>query len=540
MRLVNPQVAKDLQQGRPIRIDLGGGPRPRPGFYALDQLELEGIDIVADLNRPLDLLPDNCSDHVFSSHTLEHVRELLPLLAEIHRITRPGGLVEIVVPHFSNPYYYYSDPTHVRFFGLYTMNYFVDPDRQPRAWRVPAFYSATRFELESVKLSFYRTSLLDRLFVPLLRYLVNRSPGAQNFYERRPCWLLPAAEVRYRMRALQGALTPLQRVLIAYTSRPPTIDYLKAAFARRGIEAKGLYADENTWVDRFVFRRFNKLAHNFGVLPKSRNFFEDHPSSHMNYRSSRLRAEIAAYEPDLVFLIRGLGFRSWATEGARTKLGWWVEADERVDEALGELPWFDGYFFINASSVEAARRAGHRHVHYLPHAVDPSVFRPLPGVTKDIDFSFVGLWSKKRQRFIEAALEVSPNAAVYGPKWYAKTFRDRRFRRIVKGRYIAGEPLVRLYNRSKVVINVTNWGGGDGAKRSGMTMRLFEVPAAGGPSADRPLARDRARRYPGRARGDVLRPGGLPAKAALVPGECARARPDCSSRHGARDRALHL
>jgi len=200
MKLLNPKVAQDLEQGRPLRIDLGSGPRPREGFYALDHLELEGIDIVADLNRPLELLPDHCAEHVFSSHALEHVENLLPLLGEIHRITRPGGLVEFVVPHFSNPYYY-SDPTHVRFFGLYTMNYFVDTDKQPEAWRVPVFYSSTRFEMESVKLSFYRTNLFDRLFVPFLRYFVNRSAGAQNFYERRLCWIFPAAEVRYRMRA---------------------------------------------------------------------------------------------------------------------------------------------------------------------------------------------------------------------------------------------------------------------------------------------------------------------------------------------------
>jgi SAM-dependent methyltransferase len=200
VRLLNPQIARDLEQGKALRIDIGSGPRPRPGFYALDQLELEGIDIVADLNQPLDLLPDNCAEHIFSSHTLEHVEKLLPLLAEIHRIARPGGLIEIIAPHFSNPYYY-SDPTHVRFFGLYTMNYFVDTDKQPKVWQVPTFYSKTRFEMESVKLSFYRLNLIDRLFVPFLRYFVNRSPRTQNFYELRLSWLFPAAEIRYRMRA---------------------------------------------------------------------------------------------------------------------------------------------------------------------------------------------------------------------------------------------------------------------------------------------------------------------------------------------------
>jgi SAM-dependent methyltransferase len=200
MKLVNAQVAQDLAAGRSLRIDLGSGTRPRPGFYGLDQLDLPGVDIVADLNRPLELLPESCVEHLYSSHALEHVEKFLPLMDEIHRVMRPGGLVEVIVPHFSNAYYY-SDPTHVRFFGLYTMSYFVDLEKQPGSHKVPAFPTGTRFDLESVKFSFYRINLLDRLFVPFLRYFVNRTPGAQNFYELRLSRLFPAAEIRYRMRA---------------------------------------------------------------------------------------------------------------------------------------------------------------------------------------------------------------------------------------------------------------------------------------------------------------------------------------------------
>jgi spore maturation protein CgeB len=271
----------------------------------------------------------------------------------------------------------------------------------------------------------------------------------------------------------------LRRILVAYTSRPPIAEYLSAAFARRGIEARIVHADENTWFDRFVIHRVNKLAHSFRLLPKSRNLFEDHPRSHMNYRSARLRSAIRDYDPDLLFVIRGLGYRPWAFDGARVKFAWWVESDERVDEALAEVPAFDHYFFINSASVDVARRAGHRHTSYLSHAVDPAVFRPLAGVTKDLDWCFVGSWSPLRHQFLDAALELSPKGAIFGSKWYRKTLYDRRFTRIVKGRYIAGEPLLQLYNRSKVIINITEWGRGGGSRRSGMTMRVFEVPATG-------------------------------------------------------------
>ena len=47
----------------------------------------------------------------------------------------------------------------------------------------------------------YRFNLIDRLFVPLLRYLVNRSPRAQERYELRLSRFFPASEIRYLMRA---------------------------------------------------------------------------------------------------------------------------------------------------------------------------------------------------------------------------------------------------------------------------------------------------------------------------------------------------
>lgn len=271
----------------------------------------------------------------------------------------------------------------------------------------------------------------------------------------------------------------LERVLLVYSSKPPTISYLKAAFARIGVTAECVFADRNTLFDRFIIHRINKLAHNLRIIPKSRNFFENHRLAHTNYRSTLLREAIGRFRPELVFLIRGIAFRPWALEGARTRFAWWVEAEERLDEPLREISCFDWYFFMNSSCVAAAQAAGYRRVGYLSHAVDTSSFRPLPRVAKDLDFCFVGTWSDKRQRFLETVLSVSRNGAVYGPKWRRKTWFDPRFRGIVKGTYIDGEPLVELYNRSKIVINITNWGKGEGRNRSGMTMRVFEIPATG-------------------------------------------------------------
>ncbi len=196
MRILSDKLKDDLSLGKPIRLDLGCGQEPRHGFYAVDQLDLEGVDVVADLNEALEVFPNDCCEHVYSRHVLEHIQEFVPLMCEIHRITKPGGTIEIIVPHFSNVYGF-SDPTHVRFFGLYSMYYFVSHDQQPRIRKVPAFYTDKRFRVRSVRIDFYRSGVIDRLVAPALSKLVNCSICAQDFYERRLAHMFHAWQIRY-------------------------------------------------------------------------------------------------------------------------------------------------------------------------------------------------------------------------------------------------------------------------------------------------------------------------------------------------------
>ncbi len=199
MKIINEQFKKDLAAGKLLKVDLGCGLKPREGFYSVDHLELDGVDVVADLNKPLDLIPDSSVEYVYSHHVLEHIDEFLLLMREIHRIVTPNGKVEIIVPHFSNVFGY-SDPTHVRFFGFYSMYYFVAPENQPKIRQVPAFYSDTRFIVHSVNIEFYKTGYIDKIFSPIFSKLVNRSIKWQNFYERRLSSLFHAWQIRFIMK----------------------------------------------------------------------------------------------------------------------------------------------------------------------------------------------------------------------------------------------------------------------------------------------------------------------------------------------------
>ena len=198
MRVVNPKLADDLAAGRPVRLNLGVGRRPRDGYYGLDLIEMPGVDVVADLNEPLSGLPDNSVAAVYTHHTFEHVVNFLPLLKEIHRVVVADGRVEVVVPHFSNPYGY-SDPTHVRFFGLYTFYYFADEADQPRR-KVPAFYLPERFAVDGVSVTLLPTLLLVKPLRRLMTRVVNSSVRMLDWYERSWCRHFPADSIRYQLR----------------------------------------------------------------------------------------------------------------------------------------------------------------------------------------------------------------------------------------------------------------------------------------------------------------------------------------------------
>ncbi len=195
MKIINSSIEKDIKANRPININLGSGMSPIEGFYSLDQFNIGNVDILADLNKPLTLLPDNCVHKIFSYHVLEHLENFIPLMSELHRLVKSNGMIEVVVPHFSNVYSF-SDPTHVRFFGLYTMYYFSLNEDQP-ARKVPSFYTDFKFRVELVKIEFYKDTIFEHLFMPLFSKLVNLNHGCQNFYERRLCSLFHASQIRY-------------------------------------------------------------------------------------------------------------------------------------------------------------------------------------------------------------------------------------------------------------------------------------------------------------------------------------------------------
>ena len=183
-----------------VELELGCGNRKRHRqAVGVDMLDCPDVDIVGDVYEVLALVATKSVDAVYSYHFVEHVPDVPKLMSELVRVVKPNGFVEFVVPHFSNPYFY-SDPTHRSFFGLYTFCYFAN--ESPFSRRVPTYGHKVGFNLVKVDLIFKSS----RPFV--FRYGIKRLIGSvfnscvylQELYEENFCYLFPCYEVRYTLR----------------------------------------------------------------------------------------------------------------------------------------------------------------------------------------------------------------------------------------------------------------------------------------------------------------------------------------------------
>ncbi len=188
-------ILKDFLNKNLLLVELGpGNLRNIKDALTIDKYDSDAVDIIADLELGLSFLPDNSVDYIFSSHLMEHIVNLEGLLKEIFRVLKKNGKFEMIVPHFSNPYYY-SDYTHKNFFGLYTMCYFSKSNYFKR--KVPQFYNGINFTIEKIKIEFTSPFVFRYPLKKIWQFIFNLTRGMQEFYEESFSFKISAYQIRY-------------------------------------------------------------------------------------------------------------------------------------------------------------------------------------------------------------------------------------------------------------------------------------------------------------------------------------------------------
>jgi SAM-dependent methyltransferase len=169
-------------------IDIGCGKKKQEaGAVGFDRQPGSSADVLCELQHFPWPVRDDCADKVYLSHFLEHQPDILRVMAEVHRIAKPGAEVIAVTPHYSSPDSF-TDPTHVHHLGYHSFDYFDS---------FPDFtYNAARFRVLERRLTFGGNILLDNLGRMI-------SAVSMDFYEKHFAWIFPARNLFCRLSVLK-------------------------------------------------------------------------------------------------------------------------------------------------------------------------------------------------------------------------------------------------------------------------------------------------------------------------------------------------
>ncbi len=152
-----------------IRLHLGCGRTILQGWINLDIAPLPGVDVVANLDTcgtvPLPF-QENSIDEIMCIHTIEHLKNTLPFMQELHRIAKPDARAVFLVPYGSSDAAF-EDPTHMRPYFLNSFEYFA----QPCYWRADYGYRGD-WQAENIELLVedkYSGKTAEEIFYEIMR-----------------------------------------------------------------------------------------------------------------------------------------------------------------------------------------------------------------------------------------------------------------------------------------------------------------------------------------------------------------------------------
>ncbi len=167
----------DLGDPREV-LQVGPGRDAKLGL-TIDINPATSPDVLHDLNvLPWPVAPASFRSIVMFS-VLEHLDRPLDVLQHCHDLLKPGGVIVILVPHFSNAAAF-VDPTHRVHFSARSFDYMIEGTELSTAY---GFYARHRFRMRTRHLSLMGAWR----YVPLLERLANRHVA---LYENHFCYVV--------------------------------------------------------------------------------------------------------------------------------------------------------------------------------------------------------------------------------------------------------------------------------------------------------------------------------------------------------------
>lgn len=164
------------------KLNLGCGIDIKEGWINLDSIAIPGVDVLHDIEKlPLPFEKETF-DEILAQDVLEHI-DYIPVLKDLHRILKKGGVLRIRVPHFTSKNNF-VDPTHKKMFSISTWDFFVkSPALSKHIEKERAYYFDFAFAKKvHCHITFEKSSHIF-FYNRACEWFFNLSPAVQSFYE---------------------------------------------------------------------------------------------------------------------------------------------------------------------------------------------------------------------------------------------------------------------------------------------------------------------------------------------------------------------
>lgn len=172
-------------------LDVGCGIRKRPGSIGVDRNPRSRADVLCDLDHFPYPFRDSSFDRIEATHVIEHVADVVAAVEEFCRLGRPGAVVHIVTPHYTD-FSSFCDPTHRWHLNSFSFRYFGEDHGGF------GYYSHARLAERKVHVR----------LLALWRYLgfelaVNASPRFRRFWEYYLCYVVRGKVMEFEFEVLK-------------------------------------------------------------------------------------------------------------------------------------------------------------------------------------------------------------------------------------------------------------------------------------------------------------------------------------------------
>jgi predicted SAM-dependent methyltransferase len=178
-------------------LDLGCGNRKKSGAIGIDINPKTSADVIHDLNKCPYPFKDSEYDQVYADNVIEHLNDVIAVVEEIHRISKPGAQVVIYVPYFRSRWAF-IDPTHKHFFTVESFSYYDPEHANNRLFP----YSNAKFKVEKIIFNerINKTGAIGWFVNNIVRRCANKDPKK---YESFWSQIFPLDELTFILRVIK-------------------------------------------------------------------------------------------------------------------------------------------------------------------------------------------------------------------------------------------------------------------------------------------------------------------------------------------------